>query len=154
MKRLMRAQRQLYGELGREPSEPEIAERMQVPVAKVKALLELGREPVSMDMPIGEDGDASFGDLIEDPHAVQPLDAAVEAELRVATVRALDRLTPREADILRQRFGIGSGSEHTLEEVGKQYKVTRERIRQIEAKALNKLRHPAHNAPLRSFLDR
>ena len=154
MRGLMRAQRQLDGGLGGGAREGESAARMQVPVAKIKALLELGREPVSMDLPIGEDGDASLGDLIEDPGAVQPLDAAVEAELRVATVRALDRLTPREADILRQRFGIGSGSEHTLEEVGKQYKVTRERIRQIEAKALNKLRHPAHSQPLRTFLDR
>jgi RNA polymerase primary sigma factor len=140
MKRLMRAQRQLYGELGREASEREIAERMQVPVAKIKALLELGREPVSMDMPIGEDGDASLGDLIEDPGAVQPLDAAVEAELRVATVRALDRLTPREADILRQRFGLDDDKELTLKEIGEKYNLSRERIRQLQEQALLKMR--------------
>jgi RNA polymerase primary sigma factor len=153
MKRLVRTQRQLQGELRREPTEQELAERMQLPVPKVKTILELVREPVSMDMPIGEDGDACFGDLIEDNAAVMPIDAAIRAKLRSATVKALDKLTPREAHVLRLRFGIGTEAEQTLEEVGKQYNVTRERIRQIEAKALNKLRHPAHARSLKSFLE-
>ena len=153
MKRLVRTQRQLQGELRREPTEQELAERMQLPVPKVKTILELVREPVSMDMPIGEDGDACFGDLIEDNGAVMPIDAAIRAKLRSATVKALDKLTPREAHVLRLRFGIGTEAEQTLEEVGKQYNVTRERIRQIEAKALNKLRHPAHARSLKSFLE-
>jgi RNA polymerase primary sigma factor len=152
-RRLVRMQAQLQAELRREPSEQEIAERLQLTVAKVRSILELVREPVSMDTPIGEDGDATLGDLIEDPSAVMPLEAAIRAGLRSATQQALGELSLREADVLRLRFGLDSATEHTLEEVGKKYNVTRERIRQIEAKALKKLSHPNHARVLRSFLD-
>ncbi len=153
-RRVLRAERQLTNELRREPSEAELAQRLGAPIAKVRAALELVREPVSMDAPVGEDGDATIGDLIEDKFAVVPLEAAVKAELRVATEEALSRLTPREADVLRLRFGVGSASEHTLEEVGRKYRVTRERIRQIEAKALRKLGQRTHGRTLASFVER
>ena len=153
-RRVMRAQHQLLAELGREPNEGELATRLGVPVAKVRAVLELVRDPVSLDAPLSEDGDATIGDLIADDGAVMPHDAAAQAELRAATDDALSRLSPREADILRLRFGVGQAGEHTLEEVGRKYQVTRERIRQIEAKALKKLAQRTHGRTLASFVER
>lgn len=153
-RRVLRAQRRLTGELRREPSEAELAERLGMPLPKLRAVLELVRDPVSMDQPVGEDGDATIGDLIEDKQAVMPLDSAVAAELRQATEQALARLSPREADVLRLRFGVGQATEHTLEEVGRKYQVTRERIRQIEAKALRKLGQRGQDRRLAGFLDR
>jgi len=153
-RRVMRAQHQLLAELGREPNEAELAARLGVPVAKVRAVLELVRDPVSLDAPLSEDGDATIGDLIADDGAVMPHEAAAQAELRAATDDALSRLSPREADILRLRFGVGQAGEHTLEEVGRKYQVTRERIRQIEAKALKKLAQRTHGRTLASFVDR
>ena len=154
VRRVLRAQRRLAGELRREPTEPELAERLGTPVAKLRTVLELVRDPVSMDQPVGEDGDATIGDFLEDEQAVMPLEAAAAAELRQATEEALSRLTPREADVLRLRFGVGQAAEHTLEEVGRKYQVTRERIRQIEAKALKKLSQRGPDRRLAGFLDR
>jgi RNA polymerase primary sigma factor len=154
VRRVLRAQRRLAGELRREPTEPELAERLGTPVAKLRTVLELVRDPVSMDQPVGEDGDATIGDFLEDQQAVVPLEAAAAAELREATEEALARLTPREADVLRLRFGVGQATEHTLEEVGRKYQVTRERIRQIEAKALKKLSQRGPDRRLAGFLDR
>jgi RNA polymerase primary sigma factor len=153
-RRVMRAQHQLLAELGREPNESELATRLGVPMAKVRAVLELVRDPVSLDAPLSEDGDATIGDLIADDGAVMPHEAAAQAELRAATDDALSRLSPREADILRLRFGVGQAGEHTLEEVGRKYQVTRERIRQIEAKALKKLAQRTHGRTLASFVER
>jgi RNA polymerase primary sigma factor len=153
-RRVMRAQHQLLAELGREPNESELAARLGVPMAKVRAVLELVRDPVSLDAPLSEDGDATIGDLIADDGAVMPHEAAAQAELRAATDDALSRLSPREADILRLRFGVGQAGEHTLEEVGRKYQVTRERIRQIEAKALKKLAQRTHGRTLASFVER
>jgi RNA polymerase primary sigma factor len=153
-RRVMRAQHQLLAELGREPNEAELAARLGVPVAKVRAVLELVRDPVSLDAPLSEEGDATIGDLIADDGAVMPHEAAAQAELRAATDDALSRLSPREADILRLRFGVGQAGEHTLEEVGRKYQVTRERIRQIEAKALKKLAQRTHGRTLASFVER
>jgi RNA polymerase primary sigma factor len=154
VRRVLRAQRRLAGELRREPTEPELAERLGTPLAKLRTVLELVRDPVSMDQPVGEDGDATIGDFLEDEQAVIPLEAAAAAELRQATEEALARLTPREADVLRLRFGVGQAAEHTLEEVGRKYQVTRERIRQIEAKALKKLSQRGPDRRLAGFLDR
>ncbi len=154
VRRVLRAQRRLAGELRREPTEPELAERLGTPLAKLRTVLELVRDPVSMDQPVGEDGDATIGDFLEDEQAVIPLEAAAAAELREATEEALSRLTPREADVLRLRFGVGQAAEHTLEEVGRKYQVTRERIRQIEAKALKKLSQRGPDRRLAGFLDR
>jgi RNA polymerase primary sigma factor len=154
VRRVLRAQRRLAGELRREPTEPELAERLGTPLAKLRTVLELVRDPVSMDQPVGEDGDATIGDFLEDEQAVIPLEAAAAAELRQATEEALSRLTPREADVLRLRFGVGQAAEHTLEEVGRKYQVTRERIRQIEAKALKKLSQRGPDRRLAGFLDR
>jgi RNA polymerase primary sigma factor len=153
-RRVMRAQHQLLAELGREPNEAELAARLGVPTARVRAVLELVRDPVSLDAPLGEDGDATIGDLVADEAAITPHEAAAQAELRAATDDALSRLTPREADILRLRFGVGQAGEHTLEEVGRKYQVTRERIRQIEAKALKKLAQRTHGRTLASFVER
>jgi RNA polymerase primary sigma factor len=153
-RRVMRMERQLASELRRNPTEGELADRLGLPLAKVRAVLELVREPVSMDAPLGEDGEATIGDLIADDRAVLPLDAAADSELRAATEEALSQLTPREADVLRLRFGVGTASEHTLEEVGRKYQVTRERIRQIEAKALKKLGRRGHGRRLASFIER
>jgi len=153
-RRVMRAQHQLLAELGREPNEAELAVRLGVPTARVRAVLELVRDPVSLDAPLGEDGDATIGDLVADEAAITPHEAAAQAELRAATDDALSRLTPREADILRLRFGVGQAGEHTLEEVGRKYQVTRERIRQIEAKALKKLAQRTHGRTLASFVER
>jgi RNA polymerase primary sigma factor len=153
-RRVMRMERQLASELRRAPTESELADRLGLPLAKVRTVLELVREPVSMDAPLGEDGEATIGDLIADDRAVLPLDAAADSELRQATEEALSQLTPREADVLRLRFGVGTASEHTLEEVGRKYQVTRERIRQIEAKALKKLGRRGHGRRLASFIER
>jgi len=153
-RRVMRMERQLASELRRAPTEAELSVRLGLPLAKVRAVLELVREPVSMDAPLGEDGEATIGDLIPDDRAVLPLDAAADSELRQATEEALSQLTPREADVLRLRFGVGTASEHTLEEVGRKYQVTRERIRQIEAKALKKLGRRGHGRRLASFIER
>jgi RNA polymerase primary sigma factor len=153
-RRVMRMERQLAGELRRAPTEAELADRLGMPLPKVRTVLELVREPVSMDAPLGEDGEATIGDLIADDRAVLPLDAASDSELRRATEEALSQLTPREADVLRLRFGVGTASEHTLEEVGRKYQVTRERIRQIEAKALKKLGRRGHGRRLASFIER
>ena len=149
-RRVMRAQHQLLAELGL----VRLAAELGVPVAKVRAVLELVRDPVSLDAPLSEDGDATIGDLIADDGAVMPHEAAAQAELRAATDDALSRLSPREADILRLRFGVGQAGEHTLEEVGRKYQVTRERIRQIEAKALKKLAQRTHGRTLASFVER
>ena len=153
MKQLLRASRQMLHEIGREPTPEELADKLAIPLDKVQRVLKIAREPISLDMPIGEDGDARLGDLIEDESAVTPLDSAIHANLRVATTEVLACLTPREERILRMRFGIGMDSDHTLEEVGQQFSVTRERIRQIEAKALRKLTQPQRSRKLRSFLD-
>jgi RNA polymerase primary sigma factor len=153
-RRVMRAQHQLLAELGRDPNEAELAQRLGVPVPRVRAVLELVRDPVSLDAPLGEDGDATIGDLVADEAALTPHEAAAQAELRAATDDALSRLSAREADILRLRFGVGSAGEHTLEEVGRKYQVTRERIRQIEAKALKKLGQRTHGRTLASFVER
>jgi len=153
-RRVMRMERQLAGELRRAPTEAELAARLGLPLAKVRTVLELVREPVSMDAPLGEEGEATIGDLIADDRAVLPLDAAADSELRAATEEALSQLTPREADVLRLRFGVGNANEHTLEEVGRKYQVTRERIRQIEAKALKKLGRRGHGRRLASFIER
>jgi RNA polymerase primary sigma factor len=126
---------------------------MEISEAKVRSILKISKQPISMDTPVGDDDDARVGDFIEDQSTIAPTDAAIYASLRGATRDALDRLTPREAKVLRLRFGIGIESDRTLEEVGKQFDVTRERIRQIEAKALRKLRHPTHSALLRTFLE-
>jgi len=153
-RRVMRAERQLASEFRRSPSEAELAERLGMPVAKVRAVIELVRDPISMDAPLGEDGETTIGDMVADDGAVLPLDAAAESELRRATEEALAQLSPREADVLRLRFGVGTASEHTLEEVGRKYQVTRERIRQIEAKALKKLGRRGHGRRLASFIER
>jgi RNA polymerase primary sigma factor len=150
--KLKRISRQILQETGREPDAAVLAERMEMQENKVRAMLRIVREPVSLDASVGENEDTSVGDLIEDPAAILPDDAALQASMRDAVSEALTTLTPREAKILRLRFGIDSGSDHTLEELGQQFEVTRERIRQIEAKALRKLRHPARSGRLKSFL--
>jgi RNA polymerase primary sigma factor len=151
--RIIRTSRKLLHETGREPTPEELAENLGVPLEKVRKVLKLAKEPLSMEAPIGDEEDGRLGDLIEDNEAIQPIDAAIQSELRETTSRVLASLTPREERILRMRFGIGMNKEHTLEEVGQQFSVTRERIRQIEAKALRKLKHPSRSRILRSFLD-
>ena len=150
--KLNRISRQMLQEMGREPTPEELAVRMEMPEDKVRKVLKIAKEPISMETPIGDDEDSHLGDFIEDKAAVIPLDAAIQANLREATTRVLSSLTPREERVLRMRFGIGMNTDHTLEEVGQQFNVTRERIRQIEAKALRKLRHPSRSEQLRSFL--
>jgi len=151
--KLVRTSRYLVQDLGREPTPEEIAEKMEMPLEKVRKVLKIAKEPISLETPIGDDDDSHLGDFIEDTATVAPVDAAVYTSLRDATKEVLDTLTPREAKVLRMRFGIEMSTDHTLEEVGKQFDVTRERIRQIEAKALRKLRHPSRSERLRSFLD-
>jgi RNA polymerase primary sigma factor len=151
--KLSRQSREMLHEMGREPTSEELAERTGMPVDKVRRVLKIAREPISLDTPIGEEEDTSLGDLIEDRMAVIPLDAAVASNLRDATVAVLTSLTAREERVLRMRFGIDMNSDHTLEEVGQQFNVTRERIRQIEAKALRKLKHPSRSRKLRSFIE-
>ncbi|WP_392559174.1 RNA polymerase sigma factor RpoD [Orbus mooreae] len=151
--KLNRISRQILQEIGREPTPEELSEKMQMPEDKIRKVLKIAKEPISMETPVGDDEDSHLGDFIEDTALEQPLDAATSESLRVATRDILSGLTPREAKVLRMRFGIDMNTDHTLEEVGKQFDVTRERIRQIEAKALRKLRHPSRSDVLRSFLD-
>jgi RNA polymerase, sigma 70 subunit, RpoD len=151
--KLVRTSRQMLHEIGREPQPEELAEKLGVPLEKVRKVVKIAKEPISLETPIGDEEDSHLGDFIEDKNAVIPLDAAIQANLREATTRVLNTLTPREERVLRMRFGIGMNTDHTLEEVGQQFSVTRERIRQIEAKALRKLKHPSRSRKLRSFLD-
>ncbi len=151
--KLNRISRQMLQEIGREPTPEELAERMDMPEDKVRKVLKIAKEPISMETPIGDDEDSHLGDFIEDSNIDSPIDSASMEGLKEATQGVLSGLTPREAKVLRMRFGIDMNTDHTLEEVGKQFDVTRERIRQIEAKALRKLRHPTRSEPLRSFLE-
>ncbi|MEN3976228.1 RNA polymerase sigma factor RpoD [Emcibacter sp. SYSU 3D8] len=151
--KLVRTSRQMLHEIGREPTPEELAEKLSMPLEKVRKVLKIAKEPISLETPIGDEEDSHLGDFIEDKNAVQPLDAAIQDNLRSTTTRVLASLTPREERVLRMRFGIGMNTDHTLEEVGQQFSVTRERIRQIEAKALRKLKHPSRSRKLRSFLD-
>ena len=151
--KLVRTRRQMLHEFGREPTPEELAERLGMPLEKVRKVLKIAKEPISLETPIGDEEDSHLGDFIEDKNAVLPLDAAIQSNLRETTTRVLASLTPREERVLRMRFGIGMNTDHTLEEVGQQFSVTRERIRQIEAKALRKLKHPSRSRLLRSFLD-
>ncbi len=151
--KLVRTSRQMMHEIGREPTPEELSERLHMPLDKVRKVLKIAKEPVSLETPIGDEEDSSLGDFIEDKNAVAPIDSAIHSNLRETTTRVLASLTPREERVLRMRFGIGMNTDHTLEEVGQQFNVTRERIRQIEAKALRKLKHPSRSRKLRSFLD-
>ena len=151
--KLVRTSRQMLHEIGREPTSEELAARLVMPLEKVRKVLKIAKEPISLETPIGDEEDSHLGDFIEDKNAVLPLDAAIKSNLRETTTRVLASLTPREERVLRMRFGIGMNTDHTLEEVGQQFSVTRERIRQIEAKALRKLKHPSRSRKLRSFLD-
>lgn len=151
--KVSRTSRSMVHELGREPSDDELAERMGMPVAKIKQVLKIAREPVSLETPVGDEEDAHLGDFIQDKDAISPMDVAMHSSLRENTTRVLSSLTAREERVLRMRFGIGMNTDHTLEEVGQQFGVTRERIRQIEAKAVRKLKHPTRSKTLRSFLD-
>jgi RNA polymerase primary sigma factor len=151
--KLVRTSRQMLHEIGREPTPEELAEKLAMPLEKVRKVLKIAKEPISLETPIGDEEDSHLGDFIEDKNAILPLDAAIHANLRETTTRVLASLTAREERVLRMRFGIGMNTDHTLEEVGQQFSVTRERIRQIEAKALRKLKHPSRSRKLRSFLD-
>jgi len=151
--KLVRTSRQMLHEIGREPAPEELAVKLGMPLEKVRKVLKIAKEPISLETPIGDEEDSHLGDFIEDKNAVLPLDAAIHGNLRETTTRVLASLTPREERVLRMRFGIGMNTDHTLEEVGQQFSVTRERIRQIEAKALRKLKHPSRSRKLRSFLD-
>ena len=151
--KVARTSRQLLSELGREPTPEELAEKLHMALEKVRKTLKIAKEPLSLETPIGEEGDSQLGDLIEDKNAILPIDAAIQSNLRDTTTRVLASLTPREERIVRMRFGLGMNSDYTLEEVGKQFLLTRERIRQIEAKALRKPKHPSRSRVLRSFLD-
>jgi len=151
--KLVRTSRQMLHEIGREPTPEELADKLVMPLEKVRKVLKIAKEPISLETPIGDEEDSHLGDFIEDKNAVLPLDAAIQANLRETTTRVLASLTAREERVLRMRFGIGMNTDHTLEEVGQQFSVTRERIRQIEAKALRKLKHPSRSRKLRSFLD-
>jgi RNA polymerase primary sigma factor len=151
--KLIRTSRALVQELGREPTSEEIAKRMDIPVSKVRKVLKIAQEPISLETPIGEEEDSHLGDFIEDRQVVSPSDAVINLNLKEQTDSVLKTLTPREEKVIKMRFGVGDGSEHTLEEVGQSFAVTRERIRQIEAKALRKLRHPSRSRKLRAFLE-
>jgi RNA polymerase primary sigma factor len=151
--KIVRTSRQMLHEIGREPTPEELAEKLGMPLEKVRKVLKIAKEPISLETPIGDEEDSHLGDFIEDKNAVLPIDAAIQSNLRETTTRVLASLTPREERVLRMRFGIGMNTDHTLEEVGQQFSVTRERIRQIEAKALRKLKHPSRSRKLRSFLD-
>ncbi len=151
--KIVRTTRQIMSEIGREPTPNELADRLHMPLDKVKKVLKIAKEPISLETPVGDEEDSSLGDFIEDKNALIPIDAAVKSSLRDTTTRILSSLTPREERVLRMRFGIGMNSDHTLEEVGQQFSVTRERIRQIEAKALRKLKHPTRARKLKTFLD-
>ena len=151
--KLVRTGRQMLHEIGREPTPEELATKLQMPLEKVRKVMKIAKEPISLETPIGDEEDSQLGDFIEDKNAVLPLDSAIQENLKETTTRVLASLTPREERVLRMRFGIGMNTDHTLEEVGQQFSVTRERIRQIEAKALRKLKHPSRSRKLRSFLD-
>ena len=151
--KLVRTGRQMLHEIGREPTPEELADKLQMPLDKVRKVMKIAKEPISLETPIGDEEDSQLGDFIEDKNAVLPLDSAIQENLKETTTRVLASLTPREERVLRMRFGIGMNTDHTLEEVGQQFSVTRERIRQIEAKALRKLKHPSRSRKLRSFLD-
>jgi RNA polymerase primary sigma factor len=151
--KIVRTSRQMLNEIGREPTPEELAEKLGMPLEKVRKVLKIAKEPLSLETPVGDEEDSHLGDFIEDKNAVLPIDAAIQSNLRETTTRVLASLTPREERVLRMRFGIGMNTDHTLEEVGQQFSVTRERIRQIEAKALRKLKHPSRSRKLRSFLD-
>jgi RNA polymerase primary sigma factor len=151
--KLVRMSKQLMSELGREATHEELSERLAIPVEKVRKIMKIAKDPISLETPIGDEDESRLGDFIEDKNAVLPVDAAIQSNLKDATTRILSTLTAREEKVLRMRFGIGLQSDHTLEEVGQQFSVTRERIRQIESKALRKLRHPSRSRRLRSFID-
>ena len=151
--KLIRTSRALVQELGREPTSEEIAKRMDIPVSKVRKVMKIAQEPISLETPIGEEEDSHLGDFIEDRGVVSPADAVININLKEMTEQVLNTLTPREERVIKMRFGLEDGTEHTLEEVGQNFAVTRERIRQIEAKALRKLRHPSRSRRLRAFLD-
>jgi RNA polymerase primary sigma factor len=151
--KLIRAGRQLVQELGREPSSEEIAKRMDIPVAKVRKVLKIAQDPISLETPIGEEEDSHLGDFIEDRQAVSPSEAVISVTLKEYTSQVLRTLTPREELVIKMRFGLEDGSQHTLEEVGQSFQVTRERIRQIEAKALRKLRNPSRSRKLKAFVE-
>ena len=151
--KLTRTSRSLVQELGREPNAEEIAKRMDMPVSKVRKIMKIAQEPISLETPIGEEEDSHLGDFIEDRGVLSPIDAVLVSNLQEQTRRVLKSLTPREEQVLKMRFGVGDGSEHTLEEVGRSFNVTRERIRQIESKALRKLRHPSRAKKLKPFLE-
>ena len=151
--KIVRTSRQMMHEIGREPTPEEMAEKLSMPLEKVRKVMKIAKEPISLETPVGDEEDSHLGDFIEDKGAILPIDAAIQANLRETTTRVLASLTPREERVLRMRFGIGMNTDHTLEEVGQQFSVTRERIRQIEAKALRKLKHPSRSRKLRSFLD-
>jgi RNA polymerase primary sigma factor len=151
--KLVRTGRQMLHEIGREPTPEELAEKLQMPLEKVRKVMKIAKEPISLETPIGDEEDSQLGDFIEDKNAILPLESAIQGNLKETTTRVLASLTPREERVLRMRFGIGMNTDHTLEEVGQQFSVTRERIRQIEAKALRKLKHPSRSRKLRSFLD-
>ena len=151
--KIVRTSRQMLHEIGREPTPEELSQKLNMSLEKVRKVLKIAKEPISLETPIGDEEDSKLGDFIEDKNAVLPIDSAIQANLRETTTRVLASLTPREERVLRMRFGIGMNTDHTLEEVGQQFSVTRERIRQIEAKALRKLKHPSRSRKLRSFLD-
>src|SRR5205809_689267 len=151
--KIARTSRQIFNEIGREPTPEELAEKLGMPLEKIRKTLKIAKEPLSLETPVGDEEDSHLGDFIEDKNAILPIDAAIQSNLRETTTRVLASLTPREERVLRMRFGIGMNTDHTLEEVGQQFSVTRERIRQIEAKALRKLKHPSRSRKLRSFLD-
>jgi RNA polymerase primary sigma factor len=150
--KVMRTSRQMLSEIRRAPTPEELAQKLHMPLEKVRKTLKIAKEPLSLETPIGEEGDSHLGDLIEDKNATLPIDAVIQSNLRETTTRVLASLTPREERIVRMRFGLGMNSDHTLEDVGNQFSLTRERIRQIEARALRKLKHPSRSSTLRSFL--
>jgi len=152
--KIVRTSRQILSERGREPTPEELAKKLAMPLDRVRKVLKISKEPVSLETPVGDEEDSSLGDFIEDQNALQPLDASIRANLGESTTKILATLTPREERVLRMRFGIGMNTDHTLEEVGLQFSVTRERIRQIEAKALRKLKHPSRSKHLKSFLEK
>ena len=151
--KIVRTSRQILHEIGREPTPEELSAKLSMPLEKVRKVMKIAKEPISLETPIGDEEDSQLGDFIEDSNAILPIEAAIQSNLRETTTRVLASLTPREERVLRMRFGIGMNTDHTLEEVGQQFSVTRERIRQIEAKALRKLKHPSRSRKLRSFLD-
>ena len=151
--KMNRTSRQMLHEIGREPTPEELAHKLQMPLDKVRKVMKIAKEPISLETPVGDEEDSQLGDFIEDKSAILPLDSAIQANLKETTSRMLAQLTAREERVLRMRFGIGMNTDHTLEEVGKQFLVTRERIRQIEAKALRKLKHPSRGKQLKPFLE-